>query len=266
MKRLLLNLQLLVCFFCVGCSSEVDDNHTNGSVNSNMLYGEWGLCRTEGYLNDGKLVFARNNSNSNQTYYIFQPENYFCYVAYNSEGTFSLNGQVLKINEYYTDNATFTILKLDKDSLIIREPYPDTEYDIQIQRFKRLSYYEGSDVEISDEMKQFLGTWTTTNSKGTRYLYQFREDGIVYFANLQYGGSVTNENIGPGMYGSKGTWVYDSSSKILATTLVSSPVSDLGSVFEVLTFTDDFWTGRISHGSNVYIYTFTRVNENSYNP
>ena len=139
-----------------------------------------------------------------------------------------------------------------------------------------LSSCGGSDDEIasdvdSAESDMFVGTWITINNKGTAYyMYQFWSDGCVVFdyttdsfstnEKKEFGSEHSSEH-------SSYSWTFDSSTSTLSTTIPRSPISsNVYSSFEILTYSDDFWTGKQQKGDSEYTYTFTRVTNNEYNP
>lgn len=119
---------------------------------------------------------------------------------------------------------------------------------------------------LDEESVKFVGTWEMTNTKSSTRLYQFREDGNVYYAKESDYESrdKIREKLGPSKYGEKGQWTYDAETRVLSTTLSSSPVYGCGSIFEVLSVADDFWTAKQVSGESSWTWTFTRVTENSY--
>lgn len=196
----------LVTFTTMSCSNDDDLSSESGSVgNKSMIYGSWREVACESYKNE---VCVRKDK------YDYE---YYCYAfrkdgsllrwpnwdpdRVSTGGTFDWesNNQI-SLGWYaygsWEERSKNTILKLTDDSLVWREPYPDTEYDYQICHFSRISSeyddpfnetivdsYSGNVKQIVSkytDIRPFVGCWTTNN---TDYYHFFSDKTSGYYDN-----------------------------------------------------------------------------------
>ena len=169
----------------------------------------------------------------------------FVYAVYDSKGSYKISGNNLQIECYYWDDPNFTILKLDKDSLIVRHSYPDSEYDYQITYYKRLSFYsEDNSSNLDAEAQKFVGTWSFN-----RFFWYFAPDGKLYISQ--------NEDVNQENYITEKEWSYDPVTRTMATTVFWNDINPTENYtwgnynysWSVLVKEDDFWTGKCLYAS-----------------
>lgn len=243
-------------------SSCGDDDGDNGNIKGDaksLIIGEWGEVKTESYRYDEGLVRTwPGYRNGKEAAWIFGENGYFQYAVYASqgdaEGTYSISGNNLRIKCGYWDNPNFTVLKLDKDSLIVRQPYEDTEYDYEIYYYKRLSFYgEGDGSDLDAEARNFVGTWSYNN-----HYWYFAPDGKLYVSKDEH---VNQEN-----YIAQKEWSYDAETRTLATSMFWEDVypgtnytwGNYNYSWTVLVVEDNFWTGKCLYADGEAA-TFERV-------
>lgn len=152
----------------------------------NLIIGDWGEVTIDYYWQNGYVDTYSGYKNGEIAYWIFGKD-YFIInneavgsKYYYTHSTWSLSNKILQIqeNNEYTNETDFTILKLDKDSLIVRYDYPQpNDYKYKIMRFKRLSsYFEDAKNFDTDEngdvtgfLLNFVGEWHETITEYYHY-------------------------------------------------------------------------------------------------
>lgn len=263
MKHLFFTAALFfsLAFISCGSSSEVDDLEKPTSKEENtetsFLWGEWYRVYLNEYMYDGTLVksYKDNYISSPKNYpsYVFLPNNKLYehnsrYSPYNAE--YKLNNGFLRLtvnygNSYHFDDS-YEIIKIDVDSLVLKQKYEDTEYDYEVYAYYHMKKYEGNpNLKLSDEEKYFLGNWET-DVKGDSYHYwQIYDDGTFYV-------SEKSEDNAPNPYYNNGggLWTYN------ATTMTFSTSS--GFNYLILTANDQYFSCQDLKSSKKKVYTFTR--------
>lgn len=236
----------LMCSLLSSCSDDDnDDSGIKGNAES-LIIGEWGEVKEESFRNDEGLVSRHPGyKNGKETAWSFGENGKFAYAVYDSKGSYKISGNNLQIECYYWDDPNFTILKLDKDSLIVRHSYPDSEYDYQITYYKRLSFYsEDNSSNLDAEAQKFVGTWSFN-----RFFWYFAPDGKLYISQ--------NEDVNQENYITEKEWSYDPVTRTMATTVFWNDINPTENYtwgnynysWSVLVKEDDFWTGKCLYAS-----------------
>lgn len=144
-----------MCILCVllsfsvlnltSCNDDNDDesgNSGNSHHDISLLYSTWEEVKQESYKN-GQIVPDHWRKSKQWT---FKSDNSmtlsYSTISRIEEGTYEFkNNQLLLYYDWYGIDETniCDILKLTVDSLIWKDPYPDTEYDYQILYLKRVN-------------------------------------------------------------------------------------------------------------------------------
>lgn len=248
-------LFLLVSTFTVTFASCSKDDNEDGLPEhaGKLIIGEWARIRSEGYDEQGELVYTSPVSDGDEATWIFGENNYFYYCLYPSEGSYKLSDNQLILEGTWAEGI-YNIERLTKDELVVSHEYPDNEYSYEIDYFERLSFYDDSDSEISADAMKFVGTWYD----GGKHFWYFAKNGDLYVGK--------DENINNKNYITKKLWSYDPDTKTLATTahwndIWPTPNYTWGNfdyVWLVLVYEDNFWTGQDFYAGKGTT-TFTRV-------
>ena len=173
---------------------------TGSTSYESLIIGEWGQVLLEyKYFNDITKT-SDGHLKGNAAYWTFGHDSYFKHVNSEVPGTYSLQGDKLTTNWTAGGSTDFTILKLDKDSLVVKLLF-NGEYGIDIeyviQHMKRLTPYSDEDEDGGDAVVNtdiFAGEWQETreecymsygdelaySNKNTKSVWLLNSDGYFY--------------------------------------------------------------------------------------
>lgn len=136
-----------------------------------LIIGEWAKITEEIGLPNGETTIL--NGNPNSAYWTFRNDKKFKQSV--SSGKFGLHGNTLTTileYKYANDTSSYAILKIDRDSLVVKYTWTEEEYaDITytIYHMKRLTpYFDGSEEREGGDTGNpglFGGEWQETKEE-----------------------------------------------------------------------------------------------------
>ena len=192
-----------------------------------LIIGEWGQVLIEYIYSNSKTETTDGYLKGNAAYWTFGQNNYFKHTNSEVPGTYTIQGNKLNTNWVSGGSTDHTILKLDKDSLVVKRQFTEidgTDIEYVIQHMKRLTPYgdeeedeEGGDVAVSTDI--FAGEWQETreeyykshgeelsySNKNTKSVWLMNSDGRFYHIEDPNGSSGNTS----------GSWKHDGSALIV---------------------------------------------------
>lgn len=254
-----LSLIVLQGLFLLGsCTDEsFVENEKNVDVPKNadkMLIGEWAEIKTESYNWKNELI-QTSFGDSKKVKWIFAENGYFYDEDNEEKGSYIFSNKKIVLNGN-EEEKTYNVQKLTKDSLVVlhRYKYEEGEKSHRIIRYSRLSIYDDSDVELSEEQMKFVGKW----SDGGSHYWYFLKNGDLLVGK--------DKDINQGNYITKQSWSYDPLTRTMATNAHWRDVwgtdnytyGNFVYAWTVLVSENDFWTGLAMYANKTAV-TFTKV-------
>lgn len=265
-----ISFALLLSLLTVSCdkdnSQDQDNSNSPKSKEFSLLLGEWKWDKTEGYKNNGTLVYGHPGKSG--VYLIFKSSgeyiNHYYASFENYKGSFKIKNNILTLSVEYlnsqntveTETDGCEILELTDEKLVIKRSWEDSSsINYSVDYYSRVRAYD-LDFKMSEDAKKIVGVWRVSNFNNINY-WSFSDEGYVYVGDTKDVGPFDNIKVK--------TWSFDDETRILITTLTWNDINKIENytygnytyAWKLLSISDKSMSGQAMYGKQS-IYTFER--------